>query len=157
MSGLIFAVVLLMAAAVQARLPSLWWLGGLRVELLPALVAAAALTLPRTSALGLALFAGLAQDALSAMPFGLTALAYGVAACALSASRATLDRELPWVSMGAGALTSLVASVVAGGAQGSFRSGLAKAVVLAALAALVTPLVVLALDGVREWMRGDDH
>lgn len=157
MSRIIFLVVVLAAAAVQSRLPTCWWLGGLRLELLPALVACAALTWPRTGALGLALLAGLAQDALSGAPFGLTALAYGVAAGVLSALRATLDRDLPWVQMGAGALTALAAAVAGGVAHGHFLGSVPRALALAAVAAVLTPLLMEALDALRQWAGANDH
>jgi len=58
----------LIAAALQARVPILWLFGGLRIEFLPALVAYTALTMPRGTAIAVALVAGFTQDALSAAP-----------------------------------------------------------------------------------------
>jgi rod shape-determining protein MreD len=97
MTTLIAIAGILIAVALQARMPTLWWLGGVRVELLPALVVYAALTMHRRRALVLALVAGLAQDALSAAPFGISALAYGIATIVLTSLREALDRDLPWM------------------------------------------------------------
>ena len=68
MNTLIAIAGILIAVALQAHLPTLRWLGGGHVELLPALVVYAASTMHRRRALALALVAGLTQDALSVAP-----------------------------------------------------------------------------------------
>jgi rod shape-determining protein MreD len=139
----------LVAAGAQARLPALSWLGGLRLELLPALVAYGALTLRRSRVAAVALVAGAMQDALSAAPFGISALAYAFAAGILIGTRDALDRDLPWVQMAAGALASGACSVAACAVIGFTFSALAKLVVLALLSSLLTPVLFFAADHVR--------
>ena len=125
----------------QATLPAM---GGLRLELLPALVAVTALSLQRGPALLVALAAGFSQDALSAAPFGLTALAYGVVAVVLAGLRDSLDRDLPWVQMAAGGLLSATASLAALCVVGFSSSAVLKLVLLTGLSGLLTPVVSLA-------------
>jgi rod shape-determining protein MreD len=149
MNFLITISCLLLLSACQSRLPTLWWLGGLRLELLPALVAYGALTFRRSSALVLALATGFTQDALSASPFGLDALAYGIAATVLSSLHEAFDRDLPWVQMGAGAVTSTAGSIAACSVVGFNIGGIVKAFVLAAISAFVTPLLFFVLDYAR--------
>jgi rod shape-determining protein MreD len=150
MSFLIFTISTLLLATIQADLPTLGWLGGLRVEFLPALVAYGALTLPRGGALLLALCVGFAQDSLSAAPFGISALSYGITATILSSVRETFDRDLPWVQMSAGALTSAAASFAALCVIGFSIGGLVKLSLLAGLSAVVTVVLSLATD---YWLR----
>jgi len=137
------------AVALQARMPTLTWLCGVRVELLPALVAYAALTLNRRRALALALVAGLAQDALSAAPFGISALAYGIFTVVVTSLREALDRDLPWVQSSAGAAISITTSVVAFFAVGLSFGNLVKMLVAAAISGAVTVVVFLAIDAAR--------
>lgn len=146
MNTFILIVTLLIFSALQARLPTLWWLGGLRIEFLPALVAYGALTLRRSGALLLALAAGCLQDALSAGPFGLTALIYGTFVLATITVREVLDRDLPWVQMGAGALAAGAASLAACAVIGFSFSAVAKIVLVALASAVVTPLVFFIID-----------
>src|SRR5258708_37749214 len=110
MNVLLWMIAVLMAVALQSLVPSLWWLGGLRLELLPALVVYAALTLRRGTALWIAVVAGFGQDALSAGPFGMTALVYGGAALLMTALGDALDSEQPWGQMTGGALTAVAVS-----------------------------------------------
>jgi rod shape-determining protein MreD len=149
MNFLITIAGLLLLSACQSRLPTQWWLGGLRLELLPALVAYGALTFRRSSALILALATGFTQDALSASPFGLAALAYGIAAIILSSLHETFDRDLPWVQMGAGAVTSAAVSIAACAVVGFSIGAIVKTFVLAAISAVVTPLLFFVLDYTR--------
>jgi len=146
MNFLIPSASLLVFATLQSRLPTLL---GFRVEFLPALVVYGALTFRRGSALCFALAVGFTQDALSAAPFGLTALAYGIAATILSSLRETFDRDLPWVQMGAGALASTAVSFVACCVVGFSIGAVAKTLVLAVIGAFVTPLVFFVLDYTR--------
>ncbi len=146
MNTFILITSLLIGSALQARLPTLWWLGGLRIEFLPALVAYAALTLRRGRALLLALAAGCLQDALSAGPFGMTALMYGTFAVAIVTVREVLDRDLPWVQMGAGALAAGAASLAACAVIGFSISAIFKIMLVALASAVVTPLVFFAID-----------
>ena len=151
----ILIVLTLLAAALQAALPTAWWLGGLRLELLPALVACGALTLPRhpVSGLALAVVAGLAHDALSAAPFGLTALAYGTAAVAIFLLDEILDPDLPWVQMMAGAVVAAIAAVAACTVLGFSAGAVGKLVVLALISAVLTPFVYLLLGCCRHWWK----
>jgi rod shape-determining protein MreD len=112
MNTFIVIVGILAAGALQSRLPTLQWLGGVRLEFLPAVVAYVALTMQRRGALALALIAGLMQDAFSAAPFGISALAYGMCAVLMTSLREALDRDLPWVQFSAGALTSMAAAIL---------------------------------------------
>jgi rod shape-determining protein MreD len=149
MTTLIAIAGILIAAALQARLPTLWWLGGVRVELMPALVVYAALSLHRRRALALALVAGLTQDALSAAPFGITALAYGISAIAATSLRDALDRDLPWMQWSAGALTSLIASIIAFFAIGISFGNLFKMLIVASAAGMATVVLFFVLDYAR--------
>jgi rod shape-determining protein MreD len=146
MNFLVSIVSLLIAVALQVRLPTGL---GLHLEFLPALVVYDALTSGRGTALLLALAAGLMQDALSAGPFGVTALVYGIAALILSAMREAFDRDLPWVQMGAGALVSAAVSVTACVSHGFTLGALVKIALLAGLSAVVTPLLFFGLDYLR--------
>ncbi len=149
MNFLLLTGSLLFFAALQSRLPTLWWLGGLRIEFLPALVAYGALTLRGSRALLLALTAGFIQDALSAAPFGMTALIYGVFALVIIGVREALDRDLPWVQMGAGAIAAGAASLAACIVVGFSFGAVVKILLVAAVSAVVAPLVFLAIHYVR--------
>ena len=146
MNILIAIAGILLAAALQARMPTLWWLGGLRMELLPALVVYVALTMHRRRALALALVAGLMQDALSAAPFGISALAYGVAAVLMTNLREALDRDLPWIQLGAGALTSLAASIIPLFVVGISFGAVLKMLLIASISGVFTVMLFFALD-----------
>lgn len=139
----------MLAAALQARLPTLWWLGGVRLELLPALVVYASLTVRRGHAIILALVAGMMQDALSAAPFGLSALAYGISALWITGMGEILDRDLPWVQLGAGALTSAAVATIAFFAVGVSFGALCKMVVVAASSGITTVVLFFAIDYAR--------
>jgi cell shape-determining protein MreD len=158
MIAAVLIVLALLAAALQAALPTAWWLGGLRLELLPALVAYGALTLPRhpVSALMVAITAGLAHDALSAAPFGLTALAYGSAVVAILLLDEILDPELPWVQMTAGAIVAASAGSAACTALGFSPSAIGKLIVLALISAALTRTVYLLLGLFRHWWEAVD-
>lgn len=153
MSVVAFTILCFCVAALQSRLPTMWWLGGLRVELLPALVAYSALSFRRGSAIAAAIVAGLAQDALSAAPFGITGLAYGGAALLLSGLREALDRELPWVQISAGAWTAAASATVACVVVGFSQGAMLKIVLLAALSAVIAPMVFFAADYARQLWR----
>jgi len=146
MSTLVAIAGILIVAALQTRLPTLWWFGGVRIEFLPALVAYAALTMPRGRAIALAIAAGLMQDALSAAPFGVSALAYGISAVLMTNLREILDRELPWVQMGAGALTSMTVAVIALFAIGISVGMVFKMILVASISGIVTVMLFFALD-----------
>jgi hypothetical protein len=146
MNFLLLTVALLGLAALQARLPELF---GVRLELLPALVAYGALTFRRGHALALALAGGFAQDALSAAPFGITALAFGIATVWLSGLRDVLDRQMPPLQFAAGAFVSAAASGAA-----FFVAGFSlKLFAVAAVAGVVTPVLFVAADRVRHRLR----
>ena len=146
MSALIAIVGILIAAALQARLPTLWLFGGLRIEFLPGLVAYVALTMPRRPAIAIALAAGLMQDAFSAAPFGVSVLAYGISAILMTSLREVLDRDLPWVQMGAGILTSMAVAVIAFFVIGLSFGLVFKMVLVASISGIVTVLAFFALD-----------
>jgi len=149
MSLLIAIAGVLLTAALQAWLPTIWLFGGMRIEFLPALVAYAALTMHRGRAIAIAIVAGLMQDALSASPFGMTAVAYGISAVLMTDLREVLDRELPWVQLGAGALTSVTVAMFAFFVVGVSFPGIFKLAVLASASGIITVLIFFALDCAR--------
>ena len=149
MNTLISITGLLLAAALQARLPSCWWLGGVRLEFLPALVAYATLTMPRHRAILFALLAGLAQDALSAAPFGISAVAYGAVALLVTGMRDALDRDLPLVQMGVGALASMAVALVASFVVGLSIGTILKMILVASLSGVIAAVLFFALDYAR--------
>ncbi len=149
MNTLIAIAGILLAAALQARIPTFSWLGGVRVEFLPALVVYATLTMDRRRALVLVLVAGLTQDALSAAPFGISALAYGIAAIVITSLREALDRDLPWVQWSAGGLTSIIASIIAFFAVGFTFGNVFKMLVAASIAGMATVVLFFVLDYAR--------
>ena len=149
MTTLIAIAGILITAALQARLPTFSWLGGVRVEFLPALVAYTTLTIPRHWAVLFALTAGMTQDALSAAPFGISALAYGMMALLITGMRDALDRDLPWVQMGAGALASTAVAVVAIFVVGVSGGMIFKMILVASLSGVITALLFFALDYAR--------
>jgi len=142
MNLLLTSVTLLLLTTLQVRLPATL---GFRLEFLPALVAYGALTFHRGNALLLALVAGFMQDALSAAPFGITALAYAISALLLTGLRDVLDRDIPPLQFGTGALVSAAASMAAFLVLGfSWRIFL-----IAGLAGVITPLFFFAADYTR--------
>jgi rod shape-determining protein MreD len=149
MNLLIAIAGILIAAALQAWMPTLWWLGGVRLEFLPALVAYASLTMPRRRAVALALIAGMMQDALSAAPFGVSAVAYGVSALLMTNLRDALDRDLPWVQLGAGALTSAAAAVIAFFVVGVSFGAVLKMGAVASISGIIAVLLFFVLDYAR--------
>jgi rod shape-determining protein MreD len=149
MNTLVAIAGILFAVALQARMPTLSWLGGVRVEFLPALVVYAALTMHRRRALALALVAGLTQDSLSAAPFGISALAYGISTIVVTSLREVLDRDLPWVQWSAGAATSITASVIAFFVVGLSFGNLLKMLVAASISGAVTVVLFFAMDYAR--------
>jgi rod shape-determining protein MreD len=150
MNAAILTALILVAAGVQARLPAL---AGLRLELLPALVAYGALTFRRSGAIGLALLAGLTHDALSAGMFGLTGLTYATVTFGITAMRDAMDPELPWVQMAAGGALA-GAAALAGASVAGFTGPVAiKIIVLSWLSAALTVVVFLIGDSCRQWGR----
>ncbi len=149
MSTLTAIVGILIAAGLQARLPTLWLFGSLRIEFLPALVVYTALSMPRGSAIAIAFAAGFTQDALSAAPFGVSALAYGISSILMTSLREVLDRDLPWVQMGAGALTSTASAVIAFFCIGISFGVVFKMILVASISGTVTVLLFFVLDYAR--------
>ena len=149
MNTLIAIAGILIAVAFQAHLPTLTWLGGVRVEFLPAFVAFVALTMHRRRALALALAAGFAQDSLSAAPFGISALGYGITTIVITSLREALDRDLPWLQWSAGALTSIAASIIAFFVIGISFGNLFKMLVAASITGMVTVVLFFVLDYAR--------
>ncbi len=103
----------------------------------------------RRRALVLALVAGLTQDALSAAPFGITALAYGISAIVITSLREALDRDLPWMQWSAGALTSITASIIAFFAVGISIGNVLKMLMAASIAGMATVVLFFVLDYAR--------
>ncbi len=153
MNAFIFITTALLLLTLQAHLPALGWLGGLRLELLPCLVACGALTLRRGGALLLALGIGFAQDSLSAGPFGISALVYGVGTIALSQFGEALDRDMPLLQVGTGALLAALTAVAACTSIGFSFWAVPKIVLVAATSGIMTPVIFLAVDFVRYWGR----
>jgi rod shape-determining protein MreD len=149
MDMLIAIVGILAAGALQSRLPTLPWLGDVRLEFLPAVVVYVALTMRRRGALALALIAGLAQDAFSAAPFGITALAYGICAILMTSLREAVDRDLPWVQFSAGALTSMAGAILAFFVISISVGTVFKMIVVASLSGVLTVMSFFALDYAR--------
>ena len=143
MNFLLAIATILLAGAVQAQLPTIL---GLRLELLPAIVVYSALTFRHSRAIALAIIAGFVQDSLSGAPFGLTAIAYGGVAGLITSLRDVLDRDLPWVHMGAGAVASATASLAALCVVGFSFGGIGKLLLLAIIAGVVTPIIALITD-----------
>ncbi len=146
-SSTLLTILILLCAAGQAALPPLTWLGGVRIELLPGVVAFGALTATTpTRAVFIATLAGLAQDALSAGPFGLSVIGYAVPAVVVAGLRKSLDRDLPWVQSGAGAWIAGVAGLVAAVSTGFSFEAFVKICLLALMSAVIAPLVVFATE-----------
>jgi rod shape-determining protein MreD len=146
MNSLLLILILLLFPALQSLLPTAWWLGGIRIELMPALVVYAALTLPRNGAIAIAFAAGFLQDSLSAGPFGLHAAVYATGTALITTMHEILDRELPFVQIGAGMFITAAASLVAG-------NSILKSFILVLLSAVITPALFLALDTLRYLVR----
>ena len=140
---------ILIAAALQARAPTLWWLGGVRPEFLPAIVVYLSLTIRRGRAIALALFAGAVQDALSAAPFGVSMLAYGLSALLITGMGDVLDRDLSWVQISAGALTSGAVAILALLVVGISFGAIFKMALIASISGVITVLLFFALDYAR--------
>jgi rod shape-determining protein MreD len=149
MDTLIAIVGILAVGALQSRLPAIQWLGDVRLEFLPAIVAYVALTVQQRSALALALVAGLMQDAFSAAPFGIAALAYGVCAILMTSLREALDRDLPWVQFSAGVLTSMAGAILAFFVVGISVGTVFKMMMVASLSGALTIVTFFALDYAR--------
>ena len=154
MTLFILTISTLLAAAVQARLPTLWWLGGLRLELVPAAAAYMALRLPWRQAVGMSVLAGLAQDALSGAPFGVSALAYSTVAMGMNLLREIIDPDLPVVHVAAAAAMSAVGSLAAFCVVGVSFGYAVKLLLVAVLAGVAAPPVFIALHGLSRSMTG---
>jgi len=146
MNAVVVITALLLGTALQARLPAIGWLGGLRLEFLPALVAYGALTLRRGGALALALAAGFLQDSLSAGPFGLTALVYVTVTASLTGLHEAFERELMPVQIGAGAALTAVGGFASAIACGFPAEALWKIAALAGLSLIITPVMFFVLE-----------
>lgn len=149
MNFAIAIVALFIGTALQARLPAF----GIHLEFLPALVAYGALTFGRAGMLALALAAGFTQDALSAGPFGVTAISYTATALFVHGYREAFDRELAPLQIGAGVLITVASSLAACFFAGFHVSAIWKITLLALLAALLTPILFFVLDFVRYQVR----
>ncbi len=140
-------------AAAQAWMPAMRWLGGIRIEFLPALVPWFSFTVSRRRAITLAIIAGFAQDALSAAPFGLTAVAFVIAAIVMTGLRDVLARELPPVQLVAGAFTSALAGFAACCVAGFSFGGLFKVFVIAVITGVLTSLLFFGIEFARLFRR----
>lgn len=145
MNLLVLSMATLLVAAIQARLPGFWWLGGVRLELIPAVAAYMALQMPWRRATGMAIWAGLAQDALSGAPFGVSALAYSAVAMGMNLLRDVIDPELPVVHVAAAAAMSVAGAVAAFFVVGVSFGYVMKMTLVAGMAGVVAPLVFIAL------------
>ena len=85
-------------------------------------------------------------EILTAAPFGISALTYGAAAVFMTSLSDVLDRDLPWVVMGAGAFTAAASSFAACCAFGFSLAALLKLSALAVMSAFVTPILFLAME-----------
>ena len=74
------------------------------------------------------------------------ALAYGAATLLVAPAGQWLDRELPWLQMGAGALCSAACSVAACVVVGLSFGAVGKILLLAFFSAIIAPFVFLAAD-----------
>lgn len=149
MNAFLATVAMFVAIALQAGLPTWGWLGGMRLEFLPAVVAYGALTLTRSGGLTLALAAGFMQDSLSAGPFGVTAIAYAIVAILLDSLRASLDRDLPPLQIAAGAVTATTSAVASCCVVGISLGAIVKICLLGILSGIITPFLFFTLDAVR--------
>ena len=143
MNMLLVLILTLVLAGVQARLPAI---AGLRLEFLPALVAYSALTFKQGRAILCAFAAGCLQDALSAGPFGVTALAYAIAAWVIASLGTVLDRKLPFVPVLAGGIAAIAGAIGAFCIIGVTGAALLKLTGIALIAGLITIPVFLVVD-----------
>jgi rod shape-determining protein MreD len=153
MTALMITISILAFASLQATLPGLTWLGGLRVEILPALVAYSALTFRRVPAVAIALVAGMAQDSLSGAPFGVTALPFAIVAALVAGWHEWINRDLPWMQMIVGAITAAAGSFAACCVVGFSVGAVAKMILLALMSAVITPVLCLGMELVRGKLR----
>jgi len=143
MNTLFVLVLIPVLAGVQARLPAF---AGIRLELLPALVAYLALTFKHGRAIFCAFAAGCLQDALSAGPFGVTAFAYAIAAWVIASLGSVLDRNLPFVPLLAGIVASMAGAIGAFCIIGFTGAVFLKMIGVALVAGLLTIPVFLVVD-----------
>ena len=143
MNFLLVLVLMLVLAGIQARLPAV---AGLHVEFLPALVAYSALTFKHGRAILCAFAAGCLQDALSAGPFGVTALAYAIAAWIIASLGTVLDRNLPFVPLLGGSLAAVAGAIGAFCIIGVTGAALLKLTGVALIAGLITIPVFRVID-----------
>ena len=143
MKLLLVIVLMLVLAGVQARLPAL---AGVRLEFLPAVVAYSALTFKQGRAILCAFAAGCLQDALSAGPFGVTALAYALAAWVIAGLGSVLDRNLPFVPLVAGSIASTAGALGAFCIIGVTGAAILKLTGIALVAGLITIPVFRVVD-----------
>ena len=143
MNFLLLLVLTLVLAGVQAWLPAI---AGIRLEFLPAIVAYAALTYRHGRAIGLAFAVGCLQDALSAGPFGVTGLAYAIAAWAIAGLGNVLDRNLPVVPLLAGIIVSVAGAVGAFCIIGFTGAAILKLAGIAFIAGIITLPVFRVVD-----------
>ncbi len=131
-------------------------MGGVRLELMPSLVAYGALSLATARyRFGYAMLAGLIQDSFSASaPYGFSALSYGIAALILIRGERFLDRDLPWVQAGAAFLVAFVNGVIAILSSGWFSAGtIPKLALLGLLSAFLAPWLFAGIDYLAREMR----
>lgn len=145
--------------ALQSSLANLWTWSGARVELMPALVAYAAVSTRWPLALWLAVAGGVFQDALSANRLGVSAVALSSVALAFYPPRRFVMREQLAVQFVVGGAASLLFSLLQwllltlGGLGWAFSwAGLARVAQVATLSLLVTPLLFRGLDRARAWV-----
>ncbi len=157
MQPFLFLLASFVVVVAQCTLANLVTWGGARLELMPALVAYAAMSTRWPLALWLALVGGVFLDALSANRLGISSVALVVIAFIGSRAQRLVLRNHVWAQMLVGLLSSLIASIVVWGSLtvGGFGWSLSVAGVTrvgqVALMSLVTaPLLFRLLDAMRE-------
>jgi cell shape-determining protein MreD len=89
------------------------------------------------------------QDAFSAAPFGITALAYGICAILMTSLREALDRDLPWVQFSAGMLTSMAGAILAFFVVSISVGTVFEMIVVASLSGAITVMSFFVFDYAR--------
>ena len=157
MQPFLFLLASFVVVVAQCTLANLVTWGGARLELMPALVAYAAMSTRWPLALALALVGGVFLDALSANRLGISSVALVTVAFIGSRGQRLVLRDHWSAQMLVGGLASLLASLVlcsslAVGGLGWMLSlgGVARVAQVALMSLIAAPLLFRALDIVRE-------
>ena len=159
MQPFLLLVASLVAVVTQSALANLLTWGGVRVELMPGLVAYAAMSTRWPLALWLALVGGVFQDALSANRLGVSAMALAVVAVLFWPARRLVFRDQWLTQFIVGGVASLLFSLIvwsmlaaSGLGWGVSWTGVARIFQVALLSLLVAPFFFRAMDRVRSWV-----